>query len=209
MKKKSKKGQGPKVKSRSPSIPPEERVPDELVLEHPDISPSDVLNNADDTMALQVGNKPTMEELINHAKSGDKKSFLALVKMHTSVHPFNDKVDCQLIIPTLFAERDFYEQEWVQLKLKDWMADGQFEKDFWKAVFSRQHGTLFLRSTLDQFKLKTYVVNRRDVWLEANTPLRDIEAELIKHGLIDEGRYEDVESLRKILNRYGFKRNPV
>ncbi|SVD20758.1 uncharacterized protein METZ01_LOCUS373612, partial [marine metagenome] len=51
-----------------------------LVPDHPDIKFTHVLRNAEDTMALQVGNKPTMKELVESAKSGDDKSFLALVK---------------------------------------------------------------------------------------------------------------------------------
>ena len=86
------------------------------------------------------------------------------------------------------------------------MEDGWFEKDFYKAVSSKQNKTLFQRTTEAQANFKKYVVNRRDEWLEKNKTLVDIEKELIKYGLIKENTYEDVESLRKILNRYGFKK---
>ncbi len=155
----------------------------------------------------QVGNKPSMEDLVKSAESGDDKSFLALVKIHTSVC-LVDKVDYKLIIPSISADRDFYEQPWVQKRLQEKMEDGWFEKDFWKAVSSGQNDTLFQRTTVAQAEFKKYVVNRRDAWLEENATLKDIEEELIKCDLIDENTYEDVASLRKILNRYGFKRNP-
>ena len=205
MKAKPKKRKKSKDKLPPSPVPPEW---EELVPDHPDISLLDVLRNAEDTMALQVGNKPSMEELVASAKSGDDKSFLALLKIHTSAHPFDGKEDTKLIIPSISADRDFYEQPWVQERLREKMEDGWFEKDFWKAVSSRQNDTLFQRTTVAQAEFKKYVVNRRDAWLEENTTLKDIEEELIKSDLIKENTYEDAESLRKILNRYGFKKNP-
>ena len=205
MKAKPKKRKKSKDKLPPSPVPPEW---EELVPDHPDISLLDVLRNAEDTMALQVGNKPSMEELVASAKSGDDKSFLALLKIHTSAHPFDGKEDTELIIPSISADRDFYEQPWVQERLREKMEDGWFEKDFWKAVSSRQNDTLFQRTTVAQAEFKKYVVNRRDAWLEENTTLKDIEEELIKSDLIKENTYEDAESLRKILNRYGFKKNP-
>jgi hypothetical protein len=94
----------------------------------------------------QVGNKPSMEDLVKSAESGDDKSFLALVKIHTSVW-LVDKVDYKLIIPSIGADRDFYEQPWVQKRLQEKMDDGWFEKDFWKAVSSGQNDTLLIRSS--------------------------------------------------------------
>ena len=167
-----------------------------------------VLVNAEDTMALQVGNKPSMKELVASAKRGDDKSFFALVKIHTFIHPFDSKEGSKLIIPTISADRKFYEQKWVQKKLKSEMENKQFEKDFYKAVSARQNATFIKRTTVAQAIFKKYVVNRRDEWLQKNTTLKNIEKELIKNGLINENTYEDLESLRKILNRYGFKRNP-
>ena len=205
MKAKPKKRKKSKDKLPPSPVPPEW---EELVPDHPDISLLDVLRNAEDTMALQVGNKPSMEELVASAKSGDDKSFLDLIKIHTSAHPFDGKEDTKLIIPSISADRDFYEQPWVQERLREKMEDGWFEKDFWKAVSSRQNDTLFQRTTVAQAEFKKYVVNRRDAWLEENTTLKDIEEELIKSDLIKENTYEDAESLRKILNRYGFKKNP-
>ena len=205
--KKKKKSKG----TISPPPVPSEPIPQEwldLVPDHPEITLPDILNNAEDTIALQVGNKSSMEELVASAKSGDEKSFLALIKIHTFIHPFYSKEDSELIIPSISANRNFYDQEWVQKKLKNGMENKQFEKDFYKAVSSRQNGTLFKRATEAQAEFKKYVVNRRDKWLEKNNTLEDIEQELIKYGLIKENTYKDVESLRKTLNRYGFKRNP-
>ena len=204
------KAKSKKRKKSKEQPPPSSPIPPELkklAPDHPDISFFDVLRNAEDTMALQVGNKPSMEELVRSAKGGDDKSFLALVKIHTSVC-LVDKVDYKLIIPSISADRDFYEQPWVQKRLREKMEDGWFEKDFWKAVSSGQNDTLFQRTTVAHAEFKKYVVNRRDAWLEENTTLKDIEEELIKYDLIKENTYDDVESLRKILNRYGFKRNP-
>ncbi len=76
----------PKKKKKSKDKLPPSPVPpewEELVLD-PDISLSDVFNNAEDTMALQVANKSSMEKLVKHAKEGDEKSFLDLIKIHTS-----------------------------------------------------------------------------------------------------------------------------
>ena len=143
-----------------------------LIPNHTDISFRDVLLNAKDTMALQVGNKPTMKKLVASAKSGDDKSFLALVKIHTSVCLVDSKVDYKLIIPSISADRDFYEQPWVQKRLREKMEDGWFEKDFWKAVSSGQNDTLFKRTTVAQAEFKKYVVNRRDEWLQKNTTLK-------------------------------------
>lgn len=200
-----------KPKKESKDKPPSSPIPSEwkeLVPDHPDISLLDVLRNAEDTMALQVGNKPSMKELVASAKSGDDKSFFELVKIHTLIHPFDSKEDSKLIIPSVSANRDFYEQKWVQKKLKSGMENKQFEKDFYKAVSSRQNNTLFKRTTVAQAEFKKHVVNRRDAWLEENTTLKDIEEELIKYDLIKENTYEDVESLRRILHLYGVKMKP-
>ena len=160
MKAKSKKGKKSKDKPPPSSpIPPEWK---KLVPDHPDASLLDVLRNAEDTMALQVGNKPSMEELVRSAKNGDDKSFFDLVKMHTFIHPFDSKEDSKLIIPSVSANRDFYKQKWVQKKLKKGMENKQFEKDFYKAVSSRQNNTLFKRTTVAQAEFKKHVVNRRD-----------------------------------------------
>ena len=201
----------PKKKKSKDKPPPSSPIPPELkklVPDHPDISFRDVISNAEDTMALQVGNKSSMKELVKSAKGGDDKSFLALVKIHTSACLFDSKVDSKLIIPSISADRDFYEQPWVQKRLREKMEDSWFEKDFWKAVSSRQNDTLFQRTTVAQAEFKKYVVNRRDTWLKKNTTLKDIEEELIKCDLIDENTYEDVDSLRRILNLYGVKRKP-
>ena len=172
----------------------------------PPISLRSVLINAEDTMALQVGNKPSMKELVASAKRGDEKSFFALIKIHTFIHPFDSKEGSKLILPSISANNEFYKQKWVQKILKNGMENKQFEKDFYKAVSSRQNATLFKRATVAQANFKKFVMNRRDEWLEKNKTLVDIEKELIKYGLIKENTYEDVESLRKILNRYGFKK---
>ena len=111
----------PKKKKSKDKPPPPSPIPPELkklVPDHPDISLLDVLLNSEDTMALMVGNKTSMRELIKRAKDGDDKSFFDLIKIHTSVHPFDSKADSKLIIPSISADRDFYEQKWVQNKLK-------------------------------------------------------------------------------------------
>ena len=104
----------PKKKKSKDKPPPPSPIPPELkklVPDHPDISFFDVISNAEDTMALQVGNKPSMEDLVKSAKSGDDKSFFELVKIHTFIHPFDSKEDSKLIIPSVSANRDFYEQK--------------------------------------------------------------------------------------------------
>ena len=191
------------------SVPPELK---KLVPDHPDISLFDVLLNAEDTMALQVGNKPSMEALVKSAKEGDDKSFLALVKIHTSAHPFDGKEDTELIIPSISADRDFYEQPWVQERLREKMEDGWFEKDFWKAVSSRQNDTLFQRTTVAQAEFKKYVVNRRASWNEGlsqkNITFEDVREELAQQGYIDEGDYPELKSLTRRLNNFGVTGKP-
>ena len=198
----------PKKKKKSKDKLPPSPVPpewEELVPDHPDISLSDVFNNAEDTMALQVGNKPSMKELVKHAKKGDKKSFFDLVKIHTFVCPFDSKEDSKLIIPSVSADRGFYEQEWVQKKLAKGMEEEAFRKDFWKAVFSRQNNTLF-KSTASE--LKRYISIRKTSWEESGMTDEDIEKELIAENYIKEWQYEDIDSFRRFLNRCGLSRSP-
>ena len=79
----------PKKKSKD-KPPPSSPIPPELkklVPDHPDISFRDVISNAEDTMALQVGNKPSMEDLVKRAESGDDKALFELVKTETFIHP--------------------------------------------------------------------------------------------------------------------------
>ena len=205
----------PKKKKKSKAKPPPSPIPPELkklVPDHPDISLLDVLLNSEDTMALMVGNKTSMRELIKRAKDGDDKSFFDLIKIHTSVHPFDSKADSKLIIPSLFADRDFYEKKWVQNKLKKGMEDEVFRKDFWKAVSSRQNDTLFQRTTVAQAEFKTYVVNRRASWNEGlsqkNITFEDIREELVRQGYIDEGDYLELKSLTRLLNNFGITGKP-
>ena len=209
MKAKPKKRKKSKDKLPPSPVPPEW---EELVPDHPDISLLDVLRNAEDTMALQVGNKPSMEELVASAKSGDDKSFLALVKIHTPARLFDSKVDSKLIIPSISADRDFYEQPWVQERLREKMEDGWFEKDFWKAVSSRQNDTLFQRTTVAQAEFKKYVVNRRASWNEGlsqkNITFEDVREELAQQGYIDEGDYPELKSLTRRLNNFGVTGKP-
>ena len=200
----------PKKKKSKDKPPPSSPIPPELkklVLDHPDSSLLDVLRNAEDTMALQVGNKPSMEELVRSAKSGDDKSFLALVKIHTPARLFDSKANSELIIPSISADHDFYEQPWVQERLQEKMEDGWFEKDFWKAVSSRQNDTLFQRTTVAQAEFKKYVVNRRDNWNEElsrkSITFKQIRSELIQQGYIDEGDYQELKSLTRLLNNFG------
>ena len=183
------------------SVPPELK---KLVPDHPDISLFDVLLNAEDTTALQVGNKPSMKELEASAKSGDDKSFFELVKMHTFIHPFDSKEGSKLIIPSVSADRKFYEQKWVQKKLKSEMENKQFEKDFYKAVFSRQIGTLYNKSASE---LKRYISIRKTSWEESGMTDEDIEKELIAENYIKEWQYEDIDSFRRFLNRCGLSRS--
>ena len=198
----------PKKKKKSKDKPPPSPIPPEwkkLVPDHPDISLLDVLRNAEDTMALKVGNKPSMKDLVKSAKGGDDKSFFALVKIHTCL--FDSKVDSDLIIPSISADRGFYEQDWVQERLREKMEDSWFEKDFWKAVSSRQNDTLFQRTTLAQAKLKKYVVNRRTSWNEGlsqkSITFEGIREELVQNGYIDEGDYQELKSLTRLLNNFG------
>jgi len=205
MKPKPKKKKNLKDGISPPSVQSEPIPPEwlDLVPDHPDITLSDVLNNAEDTMALQVDNKPSMEELINNAKKGDKKSFLNLIKINTFAHPFDDKEGSNLIIPSISADRDFYEQGWVQKILAKEMEDEEFRKDFWKAVFSRQTNTLYNKSASE---LKRYISIRKTSWEESGMTDEDIEKELIAKNYIKEWQYEDIGSLRKFLNRCGLSR---
>ena len=205
MKDKPKKKKKPTDKLPPPSNDPE-AVPSEwweLVPNHQDITLSDVFNNAQDNMALQVSNKPSMKELVKQAKEGDEKSFLDLIKIHTSAHPFDSEEDSTLIIPSVSADRDFYEQEWVQKILAKKMEKEQFRKDFWNAVFSRQNNTLYNRSASE---LKRYISIRKTSWEESGVTDEDIEKELIAGNYIKELQYDDIDSFRRFLNRCGLSR---
>ena len=198
MKAKPKKKKKSKDKLPPSPVPPEweELVPD------PDISLSDVFNNAEDTMALQVANKSSMEKLVKHAKEGDEKSFLDLIKIHTSAHPFDSEEDSTLIIPSVSADRNFYEQEWVQKILAKKMEKEQFRKYFWKAVFSRQNNTLF-KSTASE--LKRYISIRKSEWTRLGMTVADIKKELQSKKLLSrEQRAKG--TLEKFLERCGVKR---
>jgi len=193
-----------KRKKSKDKLPPSPVLPEweELVPDHPDISLLDVLRNAEDTMALQVGNKPSMEELVASAKSGDDKSFLDLIKIHTSAHPFDGKEDTKLIIPSISADRDFYEQPWVQERLREKMEEEQFRKYFWKAIFSRQNNTLF-KSTASE--LKRYISIRKSEWARLGMTVTDIEKELQSKKLLSR-ELRAKGTLEKFLERCGVKR---
>ena len=194
-----------KKKSKGKISPPSDPIPPEwldLVPDHSNTSLSDVFNTAEDTMALQVGNKPSMEELIRKAKKGNKKSFLDLIKIKTSAHPFDDKEDSTLIIPYIKADRDFYEQEWVQKILVKKMEDEKFRKDFWKAVFSRQNDTLF-KATASE--LKRYISIRKSEWARLGMTVADIKKELQSKKLLSR-ELRAKGTLEKFLERCGVKR---
>lgn len=204
MKPKPKKKKKSKGKISPPSVPSDPIPPEwlDLVPDHSNTSLSDVFNTAEDTMALQVGNKPSMEELIRKAKKGDKKSFLDLIKIKTSAHPFDDKEDSTLIIPYIKADRDFYEQEWVQKILVKKMEDEKFRKDFWKAVFSRQNDTLF-KATASE--LKRYISIRKSEWDRLGMTVADIKKELQSKKLLSR-ELRAKGTLEKFLERCGVKR---
>ena len=92
------------------------------------------------------------------------------------------------------------------------MEGGWFEKDFWKAVSSRQNDTLFQRTTVAQAELKKYVVNRRASWNEGlsqkNITFEDVREELAQQGYIDEGDYPELKSLTRRLNNFGVTGKP-
>ncbi|MBT5469436.1 MAG: hypothetical protein HOK41_02420 [Nitrospina sp.] len=199
--KKKKKSKG---KISPPPVPSEPIPPEwlDLVPDHPEITLPDILNNAEDSIAVIIGNQPSMEELINNAKKGDKKSFLNLIKINTSAHPFDDKEDSTLIIPYIKADRDFYEQEWVQKILVKEIEDEEFMKDFWKAVFSRQNNTLF-KSTASE--LKRYISIRKSEWARLGVTITDIKKELQSKKMLSmELRAKG--TLEKFLERCGVKR---
>ena len=204
MKPKPKKKKKSKGKISPPSVPSDPIPPEwlDLVPDHSNTSLSDVFNTAEDTMALQVGNKPSMEELIRKAKKGNKKSFLDLIKIKTSAHPFDDKEDSTLIIPYIKADRDFYEQEWVQKILVKKMEDEKFRKDFWKAVFSRQNDTLF-KATASE--LKRYISIRKSEWDRLGMTVADIKKELQSKKLLSR-ELRAKGTLEKFLERCGVKR---
>ncbi|HCB46652.1 MAG TPA: hypothetical protein DEP37_09515 [Algoriphagus sp.] len=204
MKPKPKKKKKSKGKISPPSVPSDPIPPEwlDLVPDHSNTSLSDVFNTAEDTMALQVGNKPSMEELIRKAKKGNKKSFLDLIKIKTSAHPFDDKEDSTLIIPYIKADRDFYEQEWVQKILVKKMEDEKFRKDFWKAVFSRQNDTLF-KATASE--LKRYISIRKSEWARLGMTVADIKKELQSKKLLSR-ELRAKGTLEKFLERCGVKR---
>jgi hypothetical protein len=209
MKVKPKKKKKSKGKISPPPVASEPIPPEwlDLVPDHPDISLSDVLNNAEDSSALIIGNKPFMEELINQAKKGDKKSFLDLIKLNTFLVLLEYKEDSTLIIPSISADRYFYEQEWVQKILVKEMEDEEFSKDFWKAVFSRQNNTLYKRTTDAQAELKRYIVNRREKWntglSQKSITFEQIRSELVKYKIINEEDYTEIKSLTRFLNNCG------
>ena len=209
MKAKPKKKKKSKGKISPPPVPSEHIPPEwlDLVPDHPDISLSDVLNNAEDTMALLVGKKSSMEELINNAKKGDIKSLLDLIKIHTYPFPLDNKEGSTLIIPSINADRNFYEQKWVQKILVKEMEDETFRKDFWKAVFSRQNNTFYKRTTDIQADLKEYVVNRREKWntglSQKSITFEEIRSELVKYKIINEEDYTEIKSLTRLLNIFG------
>ena len=204
MKPKPKKKKKSKGKISPPSVPSDPIPPEwlDLVPDHSNTSLSDVFNTAEDTMALQVGNKPSMEELIRKAKKGNKKSFLDLIKIKTSAHPFDDKEDSTLIIPYIKADRDFYEQEWVQKILVKKMEDEKFRKDFWKAVFSRQNDTLF-KATASE--LKRYISIRKSEWDRLGMTVADIKKELQSKKLLSR-ELRAKGTLEQFLERCGVKR---
>ncbi len=189
-------------KKKKPTDKPSLPIPrdwKELVLDDPDV---DVLKIEEDDMALQVGNKPSMEELVKHAKKGDVKSFFDLIKIHTSVHDNNNEEGSELIIPFVSADRDFYEQKWVQKILDKGMKDKAFRKYFWKAVSSRQNNTLF-KSTAGE--LKRYISIRKNEWARLGMTVADIKKELQSKKLLSrEQRAKG--TLEKFLERCGVKR---
>ena len=204
MKAKPKKKKKSKGKISPPPVP-SEPIPQEwvdLVPDHPEITLPDILNNAEDTIALQVGNKSSMEELVASAKSGDDKSFLALIKIHTFIHPFESKEGSKLIMPTISADRVFYQQKWVQKKLKNGMENEQFEKYFYKAVFSRQNNTLF-KATASE--LKRYISIRKNEWARLGMTVVDIKKELQSKKFLS-GELRAKGTLEKFLERCGVKR---
>ena len=195
----------PKKKKAKDKPPPSSPIPPEwnkLVPDHPGISFFDALLNTEDTMALQVSNKPSMEELVKSAKGGDDKSFFDLVKMHTFIHPFESKEGSKLIMPTISADRVFYQQKWVQKKLKNGMENEQFEKYFYKAVFSRQNNTLF-KATASE--LKRYISIRKNEWARLGMTVVDIKKELQSKKFLS-GELRAKGTLEKFLERCGVKR---
>jgi hypothetical protein len=204
--KKKKKSKG---KISPPPVPSEPIPPEwlDLVPDQAEITLSDIFNNAEESTAVIIGNKSSMEELINNAKKGDKKSFLNLIKINTFAHPFDDKEDSTLIIPSISADRDFYEQKWVQKILVKEMEDEEFRKDFWKAVFSRQNNTFYNRTTGAQADLKEYIVNRREKWntelSQKSITFEQIRSELVKYKMIKEEDYTEIKSLTRFLNIFG------
>ena len=163
-------------------------------------------------MALLVGKKSSMEELINNAKKGDIKSLLDLIKIHTYPFPLDNKEGSTLIIPSINADRNFYEQKWVQKILVKEMEDEAFRKDFWKAVFSRQNNTFYKRTTDIQADLKEYVVNRREKWntglSQKSITFEQIRSELVKYKIINEEDYTEIKSLTRLLNNFGITGKP-
>ena len=145
--------------------------------------------------------------MLFRSKKGDKKSFLDLIKLNTFLVLLEYKEDSTLIIPSISADRYFYEQEWVQKILVKEMEDEEFSKDFWKAVFSRQNNTFYKRTTDIQADLKEYVVNRREKWntglSQKSITFEQIRSELIKYKIINEEDYTEIKSLTRLLNNYG------
>ena len=131
-----------------------------------------------------------------------EKSFLDLIKIHTSAHPFDSEEDSTLIIPSVSADRDFYEQEWVQKILAKKMEKEQFRKYFWKAVFSRQNNTLF-KSTASE--LKRYISIRKSEWARLGMTVAGIKKELQSKKLLSR-ELRAKGTLEKFLERCGVKR---
>jgi hypothetical protein len=164
-----------------------------------------------DYASALMGYAPSVKILIDKAKNGDDKSFLALVKIHTIVHlirPGDDYDAPELLIPEVAVDYDFWQLQWVQKYLRQKLEsrDDNFRKDFWDAIFSRQTGKLIKRTSNKEALFKKYVMIHKENWIRQRVKYDDIREELETVGLINEDDYADPETFRKRLNSLGVKK---
>jgi len=161
-----------------------------------------------DQWAAVTGNASSMDALADKAKDGDKRAFMLLIKFHTFISPTTRLKPDALYIPSLYANKEFYSQDWVQERLRTGFREnpyGSFKKAFWDAVFSWVGVTPANRHAA----LKRHIIINKERWNQQLTAksltFNEIQEDLIKLKVIDGDDYEDIDSFRRFLNKYGVK----
>ena len=170
--------------------------------------------SAEDCLAALVGNAPSMKELIKRSKGEDKndKSFMALIKIYTITYMADlDENSKSILQPALDIDKDFYKQRWVQKKIKEGMkATGNkgrlFRERFWDAVKYKtrpDYQKYGYGGKSTKSELKRFTILRQDKWKKSELTYEDILNECQSYGVVGEEHYEDPDSFRKFLNKYG------